>query len=106
MGLLTLLTLFSMLRDGSTIAKVLMDKGRPFGLRTVLTFTPLVTEGWTDMVHVGLYDHLLVVNIGDRPSGWESSGRLVILDIHTLRQYYIPASTDDVVSTFGRPFQV
>lgn len=84
----------------STIAKVIWDRGEPSEIQTILTSTPIVVEGWTDLVDVQLYHCLLVVNIGECSSDWESSGRLVIMDINTLRQYHIPASTDDAVSTY------
>ena len=94
------MTLDGVLKDCSIIAKILMDQGGPSGLQTILTSTPIVVEGWTDLVDVRLYHRLLVMNIGECSSDWESSGRLVIMDIGTLRRYHIPALTDDAVRTY------
>jgi len=88
--------------DRSIIAKILMERGKPSEIQAVFTSTPIVVEGWTDLVHVHLYHRLLVVNIGECSSDWESSGRLVIMDVDTLRRYHIPASADDAVSTYFR----
>ncbi|KAF8425741.1 hypothetical protein L210DRAFT_3219462 [Boletus edulis BED1] len=82
-------------KDSFTITKVLMDQGQPSGIQTVFTSAPFMAEGWTDLVDVRLHHRLLVVSIGECSSDWESSGRLVLMDIDTLRRYHILASTDD-----------
>ncbi|KAG6379536.1 hypothetical protein JVT61DRAFT_10033 [Boletus reticuloceps] len=84
--------------DSFTIAKILMDQGEPSTIQTVLTSKPNIVESWADHVDVRLYHRLLVVNIGESSSDWESFGRLVIMDIDTLRRYHIPPATH------GAPF--
>ena len=77
-----------------------MDRGRPKDIQTVLNSTPITVQGWTDLADVRLYHRLLIMNIGECSSDWESSGRLVIMDICSLRRYHIPTSTGDAASTY------
>ena len=88
------------LLDYSTIAKVLVHRGNPSEIQTVLTCTPIVVKSsvwdYPYLAHVRLYHRLLVVDFHEHSSDLESPGSLVIMDIDTLRRYHI---ADDVVRT-------
>ncbi|KAF8550021.1 hypothetical protein OG21DRAFT_519475 [Imleria badia] len=61
-GIITFAVL--LFEDSFTIARVLVDRGKPSEIQPVLTERSIIVEGWTDSVDVQLYHHLLVVNIG------------------------------------------
>ncbi|KIJ15114.1 hypothetical protein PAXINDRAFT_180741 [Paxillus involutus ATCC 200175] len=73
-----------------TIAKIIMTAGKPSGIQPVFESQMIGPVGFYSLAKVTLRHRLLIVTIGDYAWDWESTQRLVVMDVDTLRRYHIP----------------